>query len=327
MRIDVNYIEAAREVLQIEQDALGLIKDRLDGGFERGVELMLETLESGGKIVITGMGKSFHVGQKVAATLTSTGSPASVMHPSEAMHGDFGILQQHDILLVLSYSGASDELIALIPMVKRLDVRVITVTGVTDSPLAVVSDAVIPITVEREACPFNMAPTSSTTATMAMGDAIAMVLLKARGFDMDDYARLHPGGAIGRTLLLHVEDIMRKEDRVASVSEEAVVKDAVLAMTRARAGSVAVVDQDNRVKGIFTDGDFRRHFDDLANLAEKSIQAVMTADPVTVRSDALAVDVLSIFETHQIDDLLVVDSEGRLSGLVDIQDLPKLKIL
>jgi arabinose-5-phosphate isomerase len=243
------------------------------------------------------------------------------------MHGDLGIFNAGDILLVLSYSGESDELLALVPMAKRLQIRIIAMTGNESSSLAKLSDVVIPVTIAREACPFNMAPTTSTTATLAVGDALAMVLLEARGFNLEDYAKLHPGGAIGRALLLRVSDIMRTRERMAVVPDTAKVKDALFAMTQARSGSAGVVDSGNRLLGIFTDGDLRRHIARHSDILNAPICDLMTRSPICVRPEQLAVDVLQIFEKHNIDDLLVVDADGCLIGAVDIQDLPKLKIL
>jgi len=322
----MNYIQKAREVLDIEIAGLVRVKESLSTDFERAVESILERLRAGGKIVITGVGKNLPIGRKIAATLTSTGCPAVFVHPSDAMHGDLGILQKADVLLTLSYSGESEELLALIPVVKRLGIIIISLSGSTDNALARNSDIAIPVSVEREACPFNLAPTASTTATLAVGDALAMVLLEARGFRKEDFAKLHPGGAIGRTLLLRVADIMRKNDRVACVKRGAKVKDAVIAMTGARAGSVAVTDDNGRLLGIFTDGDLRRHITDQQNLSEQAIEDVMTADPITLTENHLAVDVLTLFERHNIDDLIIVDDQRRVVGLVDIQDLPKFKI-
>ena len=322
----MTYQERAKEIMDIEMEGLRQARDGLGVAFSRAVRLILGQLQAGGKIVVTGVGKSLHVGQKMAATLTSTGSPATTLHPSEAMHGDFGILQPNDVLIALSYSGGSDELLTLIPVVRRQQVKIVTMTGMTRGGLADLSDEVIPVIVSREACPFNMAPTASTTAMMAIGDALAIVLLEARGFRREDYARLHPGGAIGRSLLLRVTDIMRTGERVARVPMNALVRDAVVAMTRCRSGSVAITTDDGRVAGIFTDGDLRRHLADLRDLTERPIREVMSPDPVTVRQSALAVEVLHLFEEHAIDDLIVLDDEGLLSGLVDIQDLPRLKI-
>ncbi len=322
----MKHTERAKEVIDIEIEGLCRARDGLGDAFGRAVDTILKCLKGGGKIVVTGLGKSLHVGQKIAATLTSTGSPATTLHPSEAMHGDFGILQPRDVLLALSYSGASEEVLALIPVVRRQKLRIVAMTGNTESGLAELSDEIIPVIVVREACPFNMAPTASTTAMLAVGDALAIVLLEARGFRREDYARLHPGGAIGRSLLLRVTDIMRSGERVARVYPDAPVRDAVIAMTECRTGSVVVTTEDGRVAGIFTDGDLRRHLTDLRVLAERPVREVMSADPITVHKSALAVEVLRIFEENAIDDLIVLDDAGCLTGLVDIQDLPKFKI-
>lgn len=322
-----DYVRRGREVLDIEIAELQRVRDELDGGFTRAVETILPRLAAGGKIVLTGVGKNLPIAQKIAATLTSTGSPAVVLHPSDAMHGDLGIVQTGDAVLALSYSGASDELLALIPAIRRFAVPIVALTGDPEGPLARVSDVVLLVRVSREACPFNMAPTASTTATLAVGDALAMVLLDARGFQREDYAKLHPGGAIGRALLLRVRDIMRTGDRVALVPRDALVRDAVVAMTGARAGSVAVVEADGRLAGIFTDGDLRRHMTGEGNLGARPIAEVMTASPIRVRDDQLAVDVLATFEKHAIDDLLVVDAADRVVGMIDLQDLPRVKIL
>ncbi|MBU0679079.1 MAG: KpsF/GutQ family sugar-phosphate isomerase [Verrucomicrobia bacterium] len=323
----MDYVQRAREIIDIEIEELNRVRNSLNSDFASAVTIILQTLEDGGKIVVTGLGKSLHIGQKIAATFNSTGTSAAVLHPSEAMHGDLGILADDDVLLALSYSGASDELLTLLPVIKRRKVKVISITGDADSPLARHSDAVIPVKIQREACPFNMAPTASTTVTLAVGDALAMILLEARGFKKEDYAKLHPGGAIGRALLLRVADIMRTGSRLASVEDSAKVRDAVLAMTSARAGALAVTNSDRKVLGIFTDGDLRRHLTESSDVAELPIVQVMTADPITLTEDHLAVDVLTLFETHSIDDLIITDGEGRLVGMVDIQDLPKLKIL
>lgn len=323
----MSHVERAREVLDIEIAELQRVRDSLDGGFTRATELLLERLAGGGKIVLTGVGKNLPIAQKIASTLTSTGAPAVVLHPSDAMHGDLGLLLDRDAVIALSYSGASDELMALVPSIKRLNVPLIALTGEPEGPLAQVADCVLLVRVSREACPFNMAPTASTTATLAVGDALAMVLLDARGFRREDYAKLHPGGAIGRALLLKVCDIMRTGERLARVPRTALVADAVLAMTQARAGSVAVVEADGRLAGIFTDGDLRRHIGGATNVGTLPIAGVMTLNPIRIRADRLAVDVLATFERHAIDDLVVVDADDRVVGVVDLQDLPRVKLL
>jgi len=323
----LDYLKRAYEVMEIEATAIEKVKNSLDNGFIAAVEAILQTLENGGKVVVAGVGKNLHIGNKIAATLTSTGTPAVVMHPIEAMHGDFGILGDRDILLALSYSGASDELLALLPPVKRKGLKIIAISGAADSPLTQHSDIFISVQVDKEACPFNMAPTASTTATLALGDALAMVLLEARGFKKEDYAKLHPGGAIGRTLLLHVEDVMRTGGRCATVTIGQTVKDALIAMTSARAGCVAVVAKDNKLAGIITDGDLRRHLIETSDLVNKPVESIMTANPITLTKDMLALEILNIYEQHNIDDLIVVDENNCVIGAVDIQDLPKLKIM
>lgn len=324
---EVKYAKRAKEILDIEIAGLKKVRDSLGTAFDRTIDRLLACLAGGHKIVVTGVGKNLPVGQKIAATLTSTGSPAVVLHANDALHGDLGIISDGDVVLALSYSGSSEELINLIPAIRRRQVTIVAMTGVADSKLAKLSDEVIPIAVDREACPFNMAPTTSTTVTLAVGDALAMVLLEARGFRREDYAKLHPGGAIGRTLLLRVSDIMRTGERMAHVTRSALVKDALLAMTKARSGAVAIVDGRNKVVGIFTDGDLRRHLTTTPGLAELRIDRLMSRHPRTVRTDDLAVDVLAVFEKHNFDDLIAVDAKGRLAGMIDIQDLPKFKIL
>lgn len=323
----MDFAQRARDVLDIEIDGLQKARNRLGGEFADAVSLILGCVEKNGKIVVTGIGKSLHIAQKISATLASTGSTSVTLNPAQAMHGDLGILNSGDVLLALSYSGESEELIALLPIARRFGVKVVSITGDPASSLAKHSDVVIPAAVDREACPFNMAPTSSTTVALAIGDALAMVLLEARGFEKEDYAKLHPGGAIGRALLLRVSDIMRTGDRLACIRETARVKDAVMAMTQARSGSAAVVDADNKVLGIFTDGDLRRHIAKHANVMDLPVKQLMTPKPIAVTADRLAVEVLRIYEERNIDDLLVVDAQNRLVGAVDIQDLPKLKIL
>jgi len=323
----LDYLKCAREVLEIEIEGINKVKADMDGGFTEAVDAILSVVKNGGKVVVAGVGKNWHIGNKMAATFTSTGTPAVAMHPIEAMHGDFGIVSERDILLAMSYSGASDELLALLQPVKRKGVKIIAMTGEPDSPLAEHSDIIISVKIEQEACPFNMAPTTSTTATLALGDALAMVLLEARGFKLEDYAKLHPGGAIGRTLLLHVEDVMRTGERCATVPVGQPVREALLAMTGAKAGCVAVVEADNTLAGIMTDGDLRRHLIETPNLVEQPVDEVMTRDPITLSKDMLALEILNIYETHNIDDLIVVDENKRVIGAVDIQDLPKLKIL
>ncbi|MCB1071150.1 MAG: KpsF/GutQ family sugar-phosphate isomerase [Kiritimatiellae bacterium] len=253
----MKYSARAKEVLAIEIEGLSKIQDSLGEDFDRGVEVLLATVNSGHKIVVTGVGKNQPIGQKIAATLTSTGSPCVFLHAADAMHGDLGLLVSGDCVLALSYSGESDELRTLIPQIKRKEIPIVAVTADRENSLARLSDAVIPIAVDREACPFNLAPTTSTTGTLAVGDALAMVLLEARGFKKDDYAKLHPSGAIGRTLLMRVSDVMRNQDRLPRIRSGQTVKDAVVAMTETKSGAVPVLDANDKVIGIFTDGDLQ----------------------------------------------------------------------
>lgn len=321
------FVKRGRKIIDMEIEGLQKVRANLNAGFSQAVATIITATRNGRKVVVTGVGKNLHIGEKISATLASTGTTSVTLNPTQAIHGDLGILASGDVLLALSYSGESEEIINLIPLVRRFDVTIIALTGNLKSALARLSDMAISVAVDREACPFNMAPTTSTTATLAVGDALAMVLLEARGFKLEDYAKLHPGGSIGRTLLLKVSDIMRRDDRVASVPSGALVKDAILAMTRSRTGMAGIVDSRNKVLGIFTDGDLRRRLPQQPDLLLLKIDAVMTRNPITVKRDDLAVEVLRVFEKHNIDDLLVVDASHHLVGAVDIQDLPKLKIM
>ncbi|MBN2300947.1 MAG: KpsF/GutQ family sugar-phosphate isomerase [Lentisphaerae bacterium] len=323
----MSYLDKARDVLNLEIQGLQKARDDLGKSFDDAITLILKALAAGGKIIVCGVGKNLHIGEKISATLTSTGATSVPLNPTQALHGDLGLVSRSDVVLMLSYSGESEEVLSVLPPLKRLGATIIALTRSLESTLAKESNVVIVVAVDKEACPFNMAPTASTTATLAVGDAIAMTLLNARGFKKEDYAKLHPGGAIGRSLLLRVSDIMRTGDRVPTVQEHNKVKDALLAMTKARSGSAAVVDKDGHVIGIFTDGDLRRNIAAKKNLLEMLVADVMTRSPITVSADELAVDVLMIYEKHKVDDLIVVDQKNRLVGAVDIQDLPGFKVL
>ena len=320
-------LEKAKKVFDIEIEGLCEVKAQLGDEFVKLVLKCIEILDGGGKIVLSGVGKSGHIGQKIAATLASTGSPTVFMHPVEALHGDLGILQKKDILIALSYSGETDELLAILPSAKRLGVPIAALTGFDDSGLARHSDILVSMKVSKEACPFNLAPTTSTTALLAMGDTLAITLLELRGFTKEDYGRLHPGGAIGRAVTLRVSDMMRSGDRIAVGNPDESVKDCLFRMTKARCGSAIIVDNDQRLLGIFTDGDFRRHIENDLSILEKSVSSVMTKNPASVCADQLAVEVLKIIQTRKIDDIIVLDKDGRVAGLVDIQDLPGLKLM
>lgn len=318
----------AHEVIAVEIAGLHKTDAALDNTFCEITNAILDTLAQGGKLIVTGVGKNIHVGEKIAATMASTGTTAVLLNPVQAMHGDLGMVTERDIVLAISFSGESDEVIRLLPSLRRIGVKIIGMTGNKESSLAKDSDWVYLIDCGPEACPFNMAPTTSTTATLALGDALAMVLLEARGFKKENFALYHPAGAIGRALLFRVKDIMRTGERLVSIHEDATVKDAVVAMTSAKSGCACVVDDAGKLLGIFTDGDLRRLFSDATTEPmTRKITEVMIHNPISVSLGALAVEVLHIFEHHKVDDLPVVDADGCLVGTIDIQDLPRMKIL
>ncbi len=324
---DKQILKKANEVIDIEIEALNALKGDLGDSFVELVRRCMSTIENGGKLVLCGIGKSGHISKKISATLSSTGSRSVFMHPVEAMHGDLGIVSPRDILLAVSYSGETDELLAVLPAVHRLGVEIIAITGKADSRLAEISDLVVPMPVPREACPFNLAPTANTTALAALGDALAMTLLHCHNFKLGDYAKLHPAGAIGRSITLTIKDFMRTGDRAPHVLPGTSVRDALLAMTNARSGAVAITDENGMLLGIFTDGDFRRHITVDASVLEADIASVMTRNPITINQDSLAVEIMKVLEKRKIDDILAIDDEGRFTGLVDIQDLPKFKVM
>ena len=321
------YLDKARVVIDIEIEALKGMAGRLNGSFVDAVDILLETLNHKGKIVVVGVGKSGNVGLKIAATLNSTGATSVVMDSQNALHGDLGMMCDGDAVIALSYSGETRELLDLIPFIKRFDVKIVGITGRAHSTLSRLSDVTLDTSVEREACPLNLAPTSSSTAMLVMGDALAMVLLEARGFTEQDFARFHPGGSLGRALLTKVSDIMRSADELPVVDERANVFAALDAMNRSRAGACLILDGDGRLAGIFTHGDFARCFRADPLLGEKPVADLMTRKPITVPVDVLAVEVLRTLKQNRIDDLVVVDPEGRPVGLVDSQDLARLKIV
>jgi arabinose-5-phosphate isomerase len=323
----MNHLAKAREVFDIEIAALKAVRAQLDSAFDRAVETIVAALKQRGKIVIVGIGKSGNVGAKIAATLTSTGSTAVVLNSVDALHGDVGIVNDGDVIFALSYSGESEELLNLLPALKRFSVKIISFTGNVKSSLAKHSDIFLNVKIPKEACPFNLAPTSSTTATLAMGDALAMAVLAARGFTQKDFAKYHPSGAIGRAMLLKVGDIMRRGERNAVADENRSVKESLLVMTKAKSGSLAVVNARGKLAGVFTDGDFRRHMAADDNLLSQPLKKVMTRNPICIAETALAVEALKIFNERNIDDLIVVNAAHEPVGLVDSQDLPKLKIM
>ena len=323
----MHYLEKAKRVLEVEIFELQRLRERLDERFTRAVELIKEAVEARGKVVVLGVGKSGHVGAKIASTLTSTGSPAVVLDSLNAMHGDLGMVADGDVILALSSSGETEELLRIIPALTRFKVRIIAMCGDANSTLAQNCDVFLDVNIEEEACPLNLAPTSSTTVMLALGDALAMVLLEARGFQKEDFARFHPGGMIGRSLLMRVHQIMRPRDALALVRPNSTVQVALKSMTDVRAGAAVVADGDGKLLGIFTHGDFVRHFQSDPRVGERSVADLMTKDPVTVQQDKLAVEVLNLLDRHKIDDLVVVDENHVPVGIVDSQDLTKLKLL
>ena len=323
----MSHLKRAREVFDIELAGLKAARAQLNASFDRAVDLIVNALRQHRKIVVVGVGKSGNVGHKIAATLTSTGSTSVVLHSVDALHGDLGIVGDGDVVVALSYSGETEEVLNLLPALKRFSVKIISVTGAPRSSLARHSDVVLNVKVPREACPFNLAPTASTTAMLALGDALAMAVLQARGFKKSDFAKYHPSGAIGRALLLRVADIMRCGSRNAVAPETVTVRQALLVMTRARSGSVSVVNARGKLAGVFTDGDLRRRIASEDNVLAQPLARVMTRNPIAVRDDALAVEALKIFDQRNIDDLIVVNARKEPVGLVDSQDLPKWKLI
>lgn len=324
---DMDFLERARRVIEIETDGLKRMAARLDDQFRMAVDLLSQTLQEKGKIVVVGVGKSGNIGHKIAATLNSTGATSVVMDSQNALHGDLGMLSDGDAVIALSYSGETQELLDLIPFIKRFDVKIIAVTGKISSTLGRLADLCLDTSVEREACPLNLAPTSSSTAMLVMGDALAMVLLESRGFTDADFAKFHPGGSLGRALLTKVSDIMRTAGGLPMVSLDADVFAALDAMKDARAGACLILHHSGSLAGIFTHGDFARCFREDPLLGGKPVEGFMTRNPITVRSEALAVEVLQTLKDNRIDDLVVLDADGLPVGLVDSQDLARLKIV
>jgi arabinose-5-phosphate isomerase len=323
----MNQLARAREVFDIEIAALKAVRAQLDGAFEKAVALVVGAVGQRGKVIVVGIGKSGNVGQKISATLTSTGSTSVVLNSVDALHGDLGIVNDGDVILALSYSGESEELLNLMPALKRFSVKILSLTGAPKSSLARHSDVVLNVHVPKEACPFNLAPTASTTAMLAMGDALAMAVLQARGFKQSDFAKYHPSGAIGRALLVKVKDIMRSGGRNAVAPQKVKVREALMVMTQAKSGSLSVVDGRGKLVGVFTDGDFRRRMAEDEDLLSKPLADVMTRHPISIRDESLAAEALKIFNERNIDDLIVVNAKREPVGLVDSQDLPKLKFM
>ncbi|MBU1222534.1 MAG: KpsF/GutQ family sugar-phosphate isomerase [Gammaproteobacteria bacterium] len=319
-----HLLALARQVLDIEADALRALSDRLDGGFVDAVHLILACK---GRVVVSGMGKSGHIGGKIAATLASTGTPAFFMHPGEASHGDLGMIAHDDVVLALSNSGESNEIVSIVPLIKRRGAKLIAMTGNPNSTLAREADAHLNAAVDKEACPLKLAPTASTTAALALGDALAMALLDARGFSADDFARTHPGGTLGRRLLVHVSDVMHAGEALPRVDRDATLKAALFEMTKKGLGMTAVVDAAGRVVGLFTDGDLRRALEHALDLQQAKIADLMTSNPKTIRADELAVAAVEKMDTLKINGLLVVDADNTLVGALNMHDLLKAGVV
>ena len=324
---EASWLARARDVFETEIDSMLRTRDSIGETFFEAVRILLQTLERKGCIIVTGVGKNLPIAEKISATMASTGSTSILLNPVQAMHGDLGMLADNDCVLALSFSGESEEILRLLPALRRRGIPIVGLAGKADCSMAANCDVLLTVDTPREADPFNMAPTASTTATLAMGDALAMVLVDLTGFKRENYARLHPAGAIGKTLLTRVTDIMRTGARLVALSPEATVEDALIAMTKAQAGAAYVVDEQGILAGIFTDGDLRRSLTTSRDPLFRKLNEVMTPHPISIGSDKMATDVLKIFQAHQIDDIPVTDADGRLVGGIDISDLPKLKVL
>ena len=317
-------IKAGQRTIDMEWEAIGALRARIDTNFTRACDLILACR---GRVIVTGMGKSGHIGNKIAATLASTGTPAFFVHPGEASHGDLGMFTREDVVIAISYSGSSAEVVTLLPLLKRLGTPLISMAGKLDSPLASAADVNLNISIATEACPLNLAPTNSTTVTLVMGDALAIALLEARGFTAEDFAFSHPGGALGRKLLLKVEDIMHKESEVPRVQPDTPLSRALLEMTAKGFGMTTVVDSDNRLLGVFTDGDLRRSVDSGVDLSTAIMREVMSGNPKTVSFNMLAAEALRIMEDRKITALIVADKDGHPAGVVHMHDILRAGVI
>ena len=318
------FIALGKAVIETEQMALKELIDRIDDKFVIACDLLLRCE---GRIVVTGMGKSGHIGNKIAATLASTGTPAFFVHPGEASHGDLGMITNKDVMMLLSNSGETDEIVALLPVIKRLNTPMISLTGKTNSTLAKIATVNIDISVSKEACPLGLAPTSSTTATLAMGDAISIALLEARGFNKDDFALSHTGGILGRRLLLHVSDIMHADDEIPKVTESALLSDALIEMTQKGLGVTTIVNDNNEILGVFTDGDLRRTLDSKVDINTCLVKDIMTKNGKNIKANSLAASALALMEEHSINALVVVDEQEKLVGILNMHDLLRARVV
>ena len=319
-----NAIELAREVLAIEAAAISGLIAKLDQSFQHAVDLILNCR---GRVTVSGIGKSGHIARKIASTMASTGTPAYFVHPAEASHGDLGMVTRDDVFIALSNSGESAELLAIVPLIKRQGAKLIALTGKPDSSLAQEADVHLYAGAEKEACPLNLAPTASTTAALALGDALALALMQAKGFSRDEFALSHPGGTLGRKLLTHVRDVMRTGENAPHIPDTAMLSDAILEMSRGRMGITAILDRNQQVIGIFTDGDLRRTLQKGVDLHATPIASVMTRGPRTIGPDKLAAEAVQIMEQHKVNQLLVVDAERRLLGALNMHDLFRAKVI
>ncbi|MEX2494654.1 MAG: KpsF/GutQ family sugar-phosphate isomerase [Woeseia sp.] len=319
-----DLLKLAGRVLDVESRAVRQLKERLDRSFTDACELCLQT---SGRVVVTGMGKSGHIGGKIAATLASTGTPAFFMHPAEASHGDLGMITHQDLMLAVSYSGETQEVVTILPLVKRMGAKLISLTGKPGSTLAKAADVHLNVAVDEEACPLNLAPTASTTATLAMGDALAVALLESRGFTADDFARSHPSGSLGKRLLLLVSDVMHTGAEIPAVREHVKLSEGLVEMSRKGLGMTAIVDAEQRILGIFTDGDLRRALDSNVNVHETEMRSVMHRNCKTIAPDVLAAEAVRLMEEHKITALLVAGPGGLLVGALNVHDLFRAGIM
>lgn len=321
---DEELLALAREVLEIESRAVDQLRSQLDGEFAAACRLCIETP---GRVVVTGMGKSGHISGKIAATLASTGTPAFFMHPAEASHGDLGMITDQDLLLAVSYSGETEEIVTILPLVKRMGAKLVSITGNRESTLAKAADAHLNVRVTEEACPLNLSPTASTTATLAMGDALAVALLKHRGFTAEDFARSHPSGSLGKRLLLRVADVMHRDAQIPAVRPDVRLRDGLMEMTQKGLGMTAVVDERQRILGIFTDGDLRRALDDAVDIHSTKMSDVMHTECKTIAANVMAAEAVHILDENKITALLVADEDNRLIGALNIHDLFRAGIM
>jgi len=317
-------LDLAREVLRIEADAVQMLAARLDENFLRALDVIL-CCE--GRVIVSGMGKSGHIARKIAATMSSTGTPAYFVHPGEASHGDLGMITSEDVIIALSYSGESQELMTIVPVIKRQGAKLVSMTGNPLSSLALAADVHLNAAVDKEACPMGLAPTASTTAALALGDALAVALLDAKGFGAEDFARSHPGGSLGRRLLTRVRDIMRSGERLPMVHEDALLGDAIMEISRKGVGMTAIVDAGQCVLGIYTDGDLRRTLAKRLDLNVTPVRSVMSANPRCIGPDALAAEAVQVMEQHNISQMLVVDEQHKLVGALNMHDLLHAKVI